>query len=108
MPVNSIRPSGDNRATSPMVDDHPKRRSEVSVRAVGNELVVLDRTANRIHQLNSTARFIWNRCDGQRAVRDIADELAASFEVEPDTASESVTTLVRQFSKLGLLNRPRD
>jgi hypothetical protein len=105
---NDVRLPGHNGDTSPMLDDHPKRRSDISVRAVGEELVVLDRTANRIHQLNRTASFIWNRCDGQHTLPEIAGELAASFEVEPDTARETVTTMVPRFSELGLLDHARD
>jgi hypothetical protein len=90
-----------------MVDDHPRRRSDMSVRAVEGELLVLDRTANRIHQFNGTASFIWNRCDGQLAVREIAAELTTAFEVEPDTAREAVSALIGQFKRLGLLDEAR-
>jgi hypothetical protein len=91
-----------------MVDDHPRRRCDMSVRAVDGELLVLDRTAHRIHQFNRTASFIWNRCDGQLTVAGIVGELTAAFEVEPDAAREAVTALIGQFRQLGLLDEARD
>ena len=91
-----------------MVEDHPKRRSDVTVRAVQEELVVLDRAGNHIHQLNPTATFIWHRCDGRQTVPEISDEVAGAFAVDHETAREAVITSVRRFAELGLLERTRD
>jgi len=91
-----------------MVDDNPKRRSDVSIRSVDGEMVVLDREAKQIHQVNTTASFIWHRCDGQRTVREIADELAGSFDVDPDTARQAVIAALHRFDELGLLDHARD
>jgi Coenzyme PQQ synthesis protein D (PqqD) len=87
-----------------MVGDRAKRRSDVSIREVEGDTVVLDRGAEQIHRLNSTASFIWHRCDGRRTVRDIADDLADSFDVDPAAANEVVVTALRQLDQLGLLD----
>ena len=68
-------------------------------------MVVLDRRSERIHQLNSTASFIWDRCDGDRSVEQIADGMMEAFEVDRDTAAQGVADTVRQFADLGLLER---
>jgi len=87
-----------------MVGDRPKRRSDVSIREVEGDTVVLNRAAEQIHRLNSTASFIWHRCDGRRTVRDIADELTGTFDVEPEAANEAVVAALRQLDQLGLLD----
>ena len=87
-----------------MDDRRPKRRSDVSIREVDGDTIVLDRGAEQIHRLNATASFIWHRCDGQYTVRDIADDLAGSFDVGPTAAKEAVVTAVRQLDQLGLLD----
>jgi len=87
-----------------MVDSRPRRRSDVSVRDVEGDTVVLDRAAERIHRLNSTAGFIWQRCDGRRTVGDIAEELAGAFDVAPGAANEAVVAAIRQLDELGLLD----
>ena len=85
--------------------ERPKRRSDVNSRLIDGETVVLDRSANRIHQLNQTASFIWDRCDGARSAREIADQLVEAFEVDRQTAETSVKMTLQQFEQLGLLDR---
>jgi Coenzyme PQQ synthesis protein D (PqqD) len=81
----------------------PRRRSDVSVRHLQGEIVVLDRRADLVHQLNRTAGFIWERCDGRTTPQDIADQLVEVFAVDAGTAVASVTAALRQLEQLGLL-----
>jgi coenzyme PQQ synthesis protein D (PqqD) len=90
------------------VPDHPRRRADVSVRAVGKEMLVLDREAEQIHQLNSTASFIWHRCDGRRTAGAITQELTDAFDVDPDTAKDAVLATLGQLAELGLLHHARN
>jgi hypothetical protein len=83
--------------------DRPKRRADVNVRNVDGEVVVLDRQSDLIHQLNPTASYVWDRCDGQASVAEIAHQLAAMFEVDLNTAVQDVATTVMQLHRLGLL-----
>ena len=83
--------------------DHPKRRVDVNVRMVDGEVVVLDRQSDLIHQLNHTASYIWDRCDGQSTVAEIANQLAAAFHVDAHTAVQDAVTTIRQLQSLGLL-----
>jgi coenzyme PQQ synthesis protein D (PqqD) len=75
----------------------------VNVRTVGAETVVLDRRRRRIHQLNPTASFVWQRCDGRHAVGDIAALLVDGFDVDLATAEQDTTAMVRQLAQAGLL-----
>jgi hypothetical protein len=88
--------------------DHPKRRVDVNVRMVDGEVVVLDRQSDLIHQLNHTASYIWDRCDGQSTMAEIANRLAAAFHVDADTAVQDVATTIRQLHSLGLLESLRN
>jgi hypothetical protein len=78
------------------------------VRVVDDEVIVLDRSANQVHQLNVTAAFIWRRCDGNHTAGRIADEVASAFGVDGDTARDAVGAALRQFGQLGLLGFHRD
>ena len=80
-----------------------KRRLDVKSRLVDGETVVLDQQAGVIHQLNATASFIWERCDGQSTLTDIAQQLAHAFEVDPHVASCDVNAMIRQLEALHLL-----
>jgi hypothetical protein len=46
------------------VEHYPKQRSDVNVGVSDGETVVLYRWQELIYQLNHTATFIWEQCDG--------------------------------------------
>lgn len=81
----------------------PTQRSHLHARAVEGEMVVLDREGELVHQLNLTASFIWDRCDGRRSILQIGADLAAAFDVDLGTATEDVAATVSQFERLGLV-----
>lgn len=83
--------------------DIPRRRSDLQARLVDGEVVVLDRKADMVHQLNATASFIWQRCDGRASRHDIAAQLVDAFEVDADTAAASVASTLEELARLGLL-----
>ena len=88
----------------PMAQNYyPKRRSDVSVRVVEGETVVLDRQEELIHQLNQTASYIWARCDGKSGMAEIASQLAEEFGIDPETVARDVAGIVGQIQSLNLL-----
>ena len=91
-----------------MGSECPKRRSDVIAPVVEGEMVVLDLDASLVHQLNVTASFIWDRCDGRCTVSEIAEELAGAFGTNPEASIEAVTAALRRFAELGLLEHARD
>jgi hypothetical protein len=84
---------------------YPKKRHDVSARVIEGEMVVLDRGHGQIHQFNQTASFIWERCDGQRTLHDIARQLVENFAVDFSTALCDVTKVIGELEKLNLLER---
>jgi hypothetical protein len=81
----------------------PKQRSGVNVRIVDGEMVILDREGGLIHQLNRTARYIWDLCDGRSTLVEISQELVEAFDVNPKTAADDVAAVVEQLGRLNLL-----
>ena len=61
---------------------YPRRRTDVNSRVVEEEAVVLDRQHGFIHQLNVTATYIWERCEGNASIEDIAAQLREEAGVE--------------------------
>lgn len=82
----------------------PARRTDLVTRLVEGEVVILDRAAGKVHQLNPSAGCVWNNCDGFSSVDSIAERLAASFDVPAETALRDVETLVKELVGLGLLH----
>jgi hypothetical protein len=106
-------PSPEGRQYPPWPDRSPpsrhplaaclKRRLDVKSRLVDGETVVLDQQAGVIHQLNATASFIWERCDGQSTLTDIVQQLAHAFGVDSHVASRDVNAMIGQLEALHLL-----
>jgi len=83
--------------------EYPKHRTDVSVRIVDNETIVLDRQQGLIHQFNSTASYIWERCNGQSTLAVIAQQFMKEFSISFDTAETDTRRVVEQLEKLNLL-----
>lgn len=84
-------------------DNCPNRRLDVQARVVDGETLILDRAGGVIHQLNRTASYIWDRCDGQSTLAEIAHQLAEAFDVTVQTAAADVATTVEQLYRSNLL-----
>ena len=89
-------------------ESHPRRRADLNSRIVDGEMVVLDRRHEFIHQLNLTAAYIWGRCDGKASIKDIAAQLAETFDVAYEIALRDVVQVMRQFQDLQLLEINQD
>jgi coenzyme PQQ synthesis protein D (PqqD) len=79
------------------------RRPDLTTCNVDGEVVILDRVAGYVHQLNPTASEIWDACDGQHSPRDIAARLQERFNGVTDAVLLDVETVLTQFEQLGLV-----
>ena len=80
----------------------PQARTRgVIVEHLADEVLVYDLERDRAHCLNQTAARVWEMCDGQKSVTQIAAEIDAKAESQ---ASEEVVWLaVEQLSRAGLM-----
>ena len=79
------------------------RSAEVSARKVDKEIVLVDNDGMQVHQLNETASYIWDKCDGKHTVADVVASLTHDFHVDLATAKKEVNGLVAQLQDLRLL-----
>ena len=77
------------------------RQQGVIARRSDEELLLLDTVADRIHQLNPTAGFIWEKLAEDRSDAQIAQMLCDEFDVSPDQARADVEATVRLVSRAG-------
>lgn len=81
----------------------PRQRADLVARQVDGEALILDRAAGKVHQLNTTAAYIWERCDGTSSLQELAAEFASDFGVDAEAARQDVLKTVRALEGLGLL-----
>lgn len=81
----------------------PQRRSDLEVRDIGDELLVLDRRNGRIHQFNRSAGLVWQCCDGRHSIEEIIDRVTQTYGVPVETVRGDVAAAIEKFSELGLL-----
>jgi hypothetical protein len=84
----------------------PKRRSNLTARTVDGETVILDRSGGFVHQLNQTASYIWDCCDGTSTIAAMITQLAEEFDVALETAETDVVLVIDQLRQLNLLAVP--
>ena len=80
-----------------------RQRENLTVQAVDDEILILDLESNQIHQLNASAGFIWQLCDGDMSVDQLSEIYAEHYEVEADVARADVKLVTEQLCGMGLL-----
>jgi hypothetical protein len=86
-------------ATTPFsMTIHPRRRDDLEIAEVGDEVVLLDCERLHYRTLNPSAAAVWRRCDGTRSIAEIASELGMPDEV--------VVYAVDQLQEAGVLTTP--
>jgi hypothetical protein len=86
-----------------LLDRLRKRAESLVAREFGDGILLLDMEAAQIHQLNTTAGFIWRHCDGVASAADIAALLAREYEVEEGAAARDVEMALSELRALNLV-----
>ncbi len=86
----------------------PKRREDVTYHIIDDEALIYDPDRGATHRLNSTARFIWEQCDGISDCEAIAQELTSVWNATRQQACDDVIGAVGSMVENGLLKVNRD
>jgi hypothetical protein len=87
-----------------MEETKPIKLSEIKERNVGNEIMLYDLTGKTIHVLNDTASFIWNFCDGNHTVSDMAKNASELFNIPVEQAIPDIEECLENFKKLNIIS----
>jgi hypothetical protein len=60
------------------------RKSDIFAENLPEEVVLYDKTNNKVHCLGKTAAAVWESCDGTRTVDDLAQIVEARFGAPTD------------------------
>ena len=60
----------------------PKKKDAVEARKLGNECLLYDQAEGKVHHMNSTAAFIWEKCDECSTKEELLAELKRGYSNE--------------------------
>lgn len=81
----------------------PRQVSHVSVKEIDGQTIVLDRSRDKLHELNATAGFIWRCCDGKTTVAEIAAATAREFDADPGMVEPDVAEIIGKLAGMHLI-----
>jgi hypothetical protein len=79
----------------------PMKKGSVGKTEEG-EIVLLNEQ-NRAFKVNEVAMVVWNRCDGQMTIYDLAKEFSQKTNQEEGAVKQAIETIVDQMEKAGLM-----
>jgi hypothetical protein len=82
------------------------RRSGIFVERLPKEVILYDKTSDRVHCLSETAAAIWENCDGTRSEDDLARLVEARLGTPADR--KLVLQALEELEKAGLLEAGHD
>jgi PqqD family protein of HPr-rel-A system len=82
----------------------PRVRTDLTVVVLDGEAVIYDEESGDVHHLNPTATLVFQMLDGAVTVAELADDVAAVFELEPAEATAQVQALVDELADAGLID----
>jgi len=87
-----------------MAGDIPKKKGNIEVRKLGGECLLYDHDAGKIHHMNPTATFIWEKCDECSSKEELQAELKRSFpDVDTDRLENDLNSSLDNFIDLKLM-----
>jgi hypothetical protein len=88
---------------SPQLQRLPRRRDDVRLydKELRSYLVVPEEAV--AHELNPTARAVWELCDGTTTIDELVDAIRRVFSVDRAVAVADVVTVVDQLEAAGLV-----
>ena len=83
---------------------NPRRNSQLAWRSIGPDTLIVDTRINKeVHRLNETGQILWNLCDGEHNLDDLALALKNEFDIELEEALLDVNSFLEDLNKRGLL-----
>ena len=81
-----------------------RKRSGLREQALGDEILVFDEQADKVHVLNVTSAFVWKSLDETAEPAALAERLRAHFKPAADADVDGVVQrALAQFAQLKLL-----
>ena len=78
-------------------NSYPTPHPQVAARVVDGSAVIVLADTGEVTVLNPVGTRVWELCDGSRSAREIAETIAAEFEVAPEQALQDVENFLKEL-----------
>ena len=85
----------------------PRKRADVLELDMGDGLVLYNHDGDLVHHLNPSAGIIWQLCDGEATVEELAHDIAEEYRLDSETVTGQVAALIAEFDTLALVDDAR-
>jgi hypothetical protein len=79
------------------------KTKDTAHRVLSDEAIVVNFHNSFFYNLNPVGTFIWERCDGQHTLDQIATALSEEYEVSPEVAAKDCREFIEALIEQGLL-----
>ncbi len=86
-----------------MSEPIPMKKSELWKRTSEDEGIVVDTVRAVEHTLNDTALRIFELCDGESTISDIAQKMTEEYEVDFEKAQKDVIKCIAKLEELNVV-----
>jgi PqqD family protein of HPr-rel-A system len=81
----------------------PSKVSEVLELDMGDGVILYNHDSSLVHHLNPSAALVWQLCDGQATVADLARDIAEEYHLEGSEVEAQVASVIAEFDALQLV-----
>jgi len=83
---------------------YPRQNPDTPARSIEGEAIVITPDDSKMHNLNPTATFVWDRADGNRKLEIIFQEMLAEYDVEEANLREDILLFIHEAHDKGMLD----
>ena len=98
----SSEPRSDAAVAVP-VEYQPRKVADVLELDMGDGIILYNHDSNLVHHLNPSAAVLWQLCDGDASVEQLALEVAEEYGLDRATVEREIAELIAELDALGLV-----
>jgi PqqD family protein of HPr-rel-A system len=81
----------------------PAKSADVLELDMGDGLILYNHDSSLVHHLNPSAALVWQLCDGEATVGQLATEIAEEYSLRSDEVVGQISAVIAEFDALDLV-----
>jgi hypothetical protein len=87
-----------------IIEKIPRISDHLTIREIGEDIIILSEEDLEIHNLEGTAAFLWKCIDGKSTIGDIIKRLFDEYEVTIEQAKADIVEFIEECEKKRLIS----